>query len=159
MARDLIVIIADDGNVLGGLEAHSFRAAGAVVDRASFGYLNFARGEEMAELLSMSGIEKAFAGLSALSGASLEIAPGELHALIGQNGAGKSTLIKTLTGVYRRDDGVIRFDGAESVLTSPREAQAAGIATIYQELNLVPLRSVTENVMMGYRIQRSASRR
>ncbi|MEM9585544.1 MAG: sugar ABC transporter ATP-binding protein [Pseudomonadota bacterium] len=104
----------------------------------------------MAELLNMSGIDKAFAGVSALSGASLEIAPGEVHALIGQNGAGKSTLIKILTGVYRRDGGVIRFNGAETVLNSPREAQEAGIATIYQELNLVPLRSVTENVIMGY---------
>lgn len=103
----------------------------------------------MADLLDMSGIDKAFAGVSALSGASLQVAPGEVHALIGQNGAGKSTLIKILTGVYRHDGGVVRFNGADSVITSPREAQAAGIATIYQELNLVPLRSVTENVMMG----------
>ena len=108
----------------------------------------------MAELLNMSGIDKAFAGVSALSGASLDIAPGEVHALIGQNGAGKSTLIKILTGVYRRDGGVVHFNGVESVLNSPREAQAAGIATIYQELNLVPLRSVTENVMMGYEPKR-----
>ena len=108
----------------------------------------------MAELLNMSGIDKAFAGVSALSGASLQIAPGEVHALIGQNGAGKSTLIKILTGVYRRDGGVVNFNGAETVLTSPREAQATGIATIYQELNLVPLRSVTENVMMGYEPKR-----
>lgn len=86
----------------------------------------------------------------ALDGASLEIEKGEVHALIGQNGAGKSTLIKILTGVYRSDDGAVEFDGAESLISSPREAQAAGIATIYQELNLVPLRSVTENIVMGY---------
>jgi ribose transport system ATP-binding protein len=108
----------------------------------------------MTELLTMSGIDKAFAGVSALSGASLSVIPGEVHALIGQNGAGKSTLIKILTGVYRRDGGVVTFNGATSVITSPREAQAAGIATIYQELNLVPLRSVTENVMMGYEPKR-----
>ncbi len=108
----------------------------------------------MAELLQMSGIDKAFAGVSALSGASLEIAPGEVHALIGQNGAGKSTLIKILTGVYRRDGGVVRFGGRDSAISSPREAQEAGIATIYQELNLVPLRSVTENVMLGYEPKR-----
>lgn len=108
----------------------------------------------MAEVLSMTGIDKAFAGVSALSQTSLEVAPGEVHALIGQNGAGKSTLIKILTGVYRRDGGVIKFNGAESVISSPREAQAAGIATIYQELNLVPLRSVTENVIMGYEPKR-----
>lgn len=108
----------------------------------------------MAELLSMSGIDKAFAGVTALSQTTLEVAPGEVHALIGQNGAGKSTLIKILTGVYRRDGGTILFNGAESVISTPREAQAAGIATIYQELNLVPLRSVTENVMMGYEPKR-----
>ena len=103
----------------------------------------------MAPLLAMSGIKKHFAGVPALSGASLEVAPGEVHALIGQNGAGKSTLIKILTGLYRRDDGDIEFAGEPSHLTSPREAQNAGIATIYQELNLVPLRSVSENVVMG----------
>ncbi len=103
----------------------------------------------MAPLLAMSGIEKNFAGIPALQGASLEIAPGEVHALIGQNGAGKSTLIKILTGLYRRDAGDIQFAGAPSHLSSPREAQLAGVATIYQELNLVPLRSVAENVVMG----------
>lgn len=108
----------------------------------------------MAELLAMSGIDKAFAGVTALSQTSLEVAPGEVHALIGQNGAGKSTLIKILTGVYRRDGGTILFNGAESVISTPRESQAAGIATIYQELNLVPLRSVTENVTMGYEPKR-----
>lgn len=101
-------------------------------------------------LLSMTGIEKSFGGVPALRGAGIEIAPGEVHALIGQNGAGKSTLIKILTGVYRRDGGEIRFAGHPSEVLSPREAQEAGIATIYQELNLVPLRSVTENVVMGY---------
>lgn len=103
----------------------------------------------MAPLLAMSDIAKHFAGIPALRGASLEIAPGEVHALIGQNGAGKSTLIKILTGLYRRDGGEISFAGNPSHLTSPREAQMAGIATIYQELNLVPLRSVSENVVMG----------
>ena len=104
----------------------------------------------MSSLLSMSGVEKAFSGVAALTSASLEIVPGEVHALIGQNGAGKSTLIKILTGVYRRDEGDIRFDGRPSRISSPREAQDNGISTIYQELNLVPLRSVTENVTLGY---------
>ncbi len=84
----------------------------------------------------------------------MEIRPGEVHGLIGQNGAGKSTLIKVLTGVYRRDDGDVIFDGTASTVDSPRAAQATGIATIYQELNLVPLRSVTENVTMGYEPRR-----
>lgn len=108
----------------------------------------------MTVLLEMNAIQKAFNGVPALSGASVEIAHGEVHALIGQNGAGKSTMIKVLTGVYRRDDGKITLMGQDSVLTNPREAQAAGIATIYQELTLVPLRSVTENVMMGYEPKR-----
>jgi len=108
----------------------------------------------MALLLEMNAIQKSFGGVPALSGASIEIAQGEVHALIGQNGAGKSTMIKVLTGVYTRDGGTIQFNGAQSLLNSPREAQAAGIATIYQELNLVPLRSVTENVIMGYEPKR-----
>jgi len=103
-----------------------------------------------APLLSMRGIDKAFAGVVALDGAALALTPGEVHALIGQNGAGKSTLIKILTGVYTRDAGEIRFDGAPSAIASPREAQDGGISTIYQELNLVPLRSVTENITLGY---------
>ncbi|WP_035899557.1 sugar ABC transporter ATP-binding protein [Labrenzia sp. DG1229] len=103
----------------------------------------------MAPLLTMTGIKKHFGGVPALRDASLEIEPGEVHALIGQNGAGKSTLIKILTGLYRRDEGEVEFAGAPSHLSSPRGAQNAGIATIYQELNLVPLRSVSENVVMG----------
>ncbi|WP_231701031.1 sugar ABC transporter ATP-binding protein [Aliiruegeria sabulilitoris] len=104
----------------------------------------------MQPLLKMQGINKSFAGVAALTSAELEIAPGEVHAVIGQNGAGKSTLIKILTGVYRRDSGEITFEDKTWNATSPREAQDNGIATIYQELSLVPLRSVTENVIMGY---------
>ncbi len=105
-------------------------------------------------LLSMSGIEKHFGGVPALTGASLTIEPGEVHALIGQNGAGKSTLIKILTGVYVKDGGSVSFDGAPAQFRSPKQAQSGGIATIYQELNLVPLRSVTENVIMGFEPKR-----
>lgn len=108
----------------------------------------------MAALLEMKAIEKAFNGVWALSKASIDVERGEVHALIGQNGAGKSTMIKILTGVYLRDGGTITFNGHDSTLLNPREAQAAGIATIYQELALVPLRSVTENVVMGYEPKR-----
>lgn len=104
----------------------------------------------MPSLVSMNTIDKAFSGVPALRAAELEIAPGEVHALIGQNGAGKSTLIKILTGVYRKDGGEIRLNGEPAMISSPGEAQKSGIATIYQELNLVPLRTVTENVVMGY---------
>lgn len=104
----------------------------------------------MRSLVEMKGINKSFAGVMALQEAELSVAPGEVHAIIGQNGAGKSTLIKVLTGVYRKDSGLVRIDGEETSVLTPRQVQNAGIATIYQELNLVPLRSVTENVMMGY---------
>ncbi|MEM1047240.1 MAG: sugar ABC transporter ATP-binding protein [Pseudomonadota bacterium] len=108
----------------------------------------------MQVLLSMNGIDKAFSGVPALRQARLDVAAGEVHALIGQNGAGKSTLIKILTGVYKKDGGDIAFDGRAREISSPGGAQAAGIATIYQELNLVPLRSVTENVVMGFEPRR-----
>lgn len=101
-------------------------------------------------LLQMTGITKAFGGIPALHDANLTIGPGEVHSIVGQNGAGKSTLIKILTGVYRRDGGTVRWQGSEVDLRSPREAQGAGIATIYQELTLVPQRTVIENVVLGY---------
>lgn len=100
-------------------------------------------------LLSMRGIDKRFAGIPALSDASLEVEAGEVHALIGQNGAGKSTMIKVLTGYHRRDAGDVVFDGKPFEVHSPQQAQAGGISTIYQEINLVPLRSVTENICLG----------
>jgi galactofuranose transport system ATP-binding protein len=88
-------------------------------------------------LLLMDGITKRFPGVLALDGASLHVGRGEVHALIGENGAGKSTMIKILTGVYRRDDGTIMFDGRATDFRSPQGAQANGISTIYQEVNLV----------------------
>ncbi len=100
-------------------------------------------------LLEMSGVSKSFPGVRALIDAHLSVARAEVHALIGQNGAGKSTMIKILTGAYRRDQGSVTFDGQAVDFSSPQAAQAAGIATIYQEVNLVPLRSVAENIMLG----------
>ena len=103
----------------------------------------------MAPLLSMHGIDKRFAGIPALRSAELVVERGEVHALIGQNGAGKSTMIKILTGYYRKDAGEILFDGNSAEFSSPQEGQRAGISTIYQEINLVPYRSVTENICLG----------
>ncbi|AWK89794.1 sugar ABC transporter ATP-binding protein (plasmid) [Azospirillum thermophilum] len=97
----------------------------------------------------MRGIGKHFAGVAALTDASLEVGRGEVHALIGQNGAGKSTLIKILTGAYRRDVGEVLFDGRPIDPSSPKDARRLGISTIYQEVNLVPFRSVAENVFLG----------
>jgi ribose transport system ATP-binding protein len=100
-------------------------------------------------LLSMTGISKAFNGVPALREAAFEVRRGEVHALIGQNGAGKSTLIKILTGVYDRDAGEVVFDGRPVRFTGPHDAQLGGIATIYQEVNLVGYRSLAENVFLG----------
>jgi len=100
-------------------------------------------------LLQMEGITKRFPGVLALRDASLSVGRGEVHALIGENGAGKSTLIKILTGAYRRDGGTIFFDGQAVDFQSPQQAQANGVSTIYQEVNLVPFRSVSENIFMG----------
>lgn len=100
-------------------------------------------------LLVMEGIEKVFPGVVALDGASFRLAHGEVHAIVGQNGAGKSTLIKILNGAYRRDGGTVVLGGEPVDFHSPIEAQRAGVSTIYQEINLVPYRSVAENVFMG----------
>jgi monosaccharide-transporting ATPase len=100
-------------------------------------------------LLVMEGISKAFPGVRALEGASLRVGRGEVHAVMGQNGAGKSTLIKILTGAYRRDAGTITLDGQPIDFHAPQQAQASGVSTIYQEVNLVPFRSVAENIFLG----------
>ncbi|HIE9814380.1 TPA: sugar ABC transporter ATP-binding protein [Klebsiella pneumoniae] len=105
----------------------------------------------MAEpLLRMSNISKRFGNVMALDDVSMTIAAGEVHTVVGQNGAGKSTLIKILTGVYTRSGGTIEWQGKPLDVKSPREAQAAGIVPIYQELTLVPQRTVVENVILGY---------
>ncbi|WP_044043303.1 sugar ABC transporter ATP-binding protein [Caballeronia insecticola] len=100
-------------------------------------------------LLDMQDIDIAFGGVPALKRARLCVAAGEVHALIGQNGAGKSTLIKILTGAYHKSAGTIRFDGREVDFRTPKDAREAGISTIYQEINLVPFRSVAENIFLG----------
>ncbi len=97
----------------------------------------------------MEGITKSYPGVIALSGARLRVGRAEVHALVGQNGAGKSTLIKILTGAARRDGGSILFDGRPVNFQSPLQAQAQGVSTIYQEVNLVPFRSVSENIFLG----------
>ena len=102
-----------------------------------------------APLLEMQDIDITFGGVAALRHARLSVSAGEVHALIGQNGAGKSTLIKILTGAYRRTAGTIRFDGREVDFRTPKEAREAGISTIYQEINLVPFRSIAENIFLG----------
>ncbi|CAL9368867.1 sugar ABC transporter ATP-binding protein [Streptomyces werraensis] len=101
-------------------------------------------------LLSMSGITKSFPGVRALDGVDLDVQAGEVHCLLGQNGAGKSTLIKVLAGAHQPDTGTISWRGDEVTLRSPIAAMRLGIATIYQELDLVEHLSVAENVHLGH---------
>jgi ribose transport system ATP-binding protein len=101
-------------------------------------------------LLTMSGITKSFPGVRALDGVDLEVQAGEVHCLLGQNGAGKSTLIKVLAGAHQPDGGVITWRGEEVTLKSPIAAMRLGIATIYQELDLVEGLSVAENIFLGH---------
>ena len=100
-------------------------------------------------LLRMSGITKSFPGVRALDGVDLEVAAGEVHALLGENGAGKSTLLKILAGAQSPDGGTIRFDGKDVTFADPHAAQRAGIVTIYQEFTLAPDMSIAENVFIG----------
>lgn len=100
-------------------------------------------------ILDMRGIHKRFTGVVALNDVSFRLFPGEVHALMGENGAGKSTLIKVLTGVYEIDEGDVMLDGKPLYISSPFEAQEAGIATVYQEVNLCPNLSVAENIYIG----------
>ncbi|MDX7953768.1 sugar ABC transporter ATP-binding protein [Lichenihabitans sp. Uapishka_5] len=93
-------------------------------------------------------IWKSFAGTAALSGVSLALEPGSIHALVGENGAGKSTLIKTLTGVHRADRGTLSVGGREHVFHGPEEAIASGVSAVHQERNLVPAFSVAENLFL-----------
>ena len=102
------------------------------------------------KLIHMSGIVKQFPGVLALDKVDFELRPGEVHALLGANGAGKSTLIKILSGVYHKDEGEIHLRGEPIEIHNPRHAQSVGIATIYQEYNLVPDLSVAENVSLGH---------
>jgi ribose transport system ATP-binding protein len=97
----------------------------------------------------MRAVSKRFHGVVALDSVDFAVRAGEVHALVGENGAGKSTLIKLLTGVYRPDAGDILLGGKRVAFATPHAAQAAGIATIYQEVNLVPTLSAAENIFLG----------
>ncbi|WP_379134524.1 sugar ABC transporter ATP-binding protein [Paenibacillus sp. sgz500958] len=100
-------------------------------------------------MLQMTKIHKQFPGVKALIDVSFRLFPGEVHALMGENGAGKSTLIKVLTGVYSIDEGTVEMEGAPVSIHSPLESQAAGISTVYQEVNLCPNLTVAENIFIG----------
>lgn len=100
-------------------------------------------------VISMSGIRMHFGQVKSLDDVAFRLVPGEVHALMGENGAGKSTLIKVLTGVYKATSGRIHLDGAPVSFTGPGDAQAHGVSTVYQEVNLCPNLSVAENILLG----------
>jgi simple sugar transport system ATP-binding protein len=100
-------------------------------------------------LLEMRGISKSFPGVQALDIVDFTLRRGEVHALMGENGAGKSTLIKVLTGVYPLDAGSMLLEGQAVKPASPMQAEAMGISTVYQEVNLIPHLSVAENICLG----------
>lgn len=105
-------------------------------------------------LLDMAGIQKSFPGVHALKGVDLQLHRSEVLGLIGENGAGKSTLIKVLGGAHQPDAGVVKLDGRVANLQTPSRARDAGVGIIYQEFNLVPELSVTENIFLGCEITR-----
>ncbi|MGR3592464.1 monosaccharide ABC transporter ATP-binding protein (CUT2 family) [Limimaricola soesokkakensis] len=100
-------------------------------------------------LIQMKNIEKHFGSVIALAGVSVDIHAGECHCLLGDNGAGKSTFIKTLSGVHKPTRGEILFEGRDMHFADPRDAIAAGIATVHQHLAMIPLMSVSRNFFMG----------
>ena len=109
---------------------------------------DIARADQSA-ILDVVDVSKRFAGVVALDNVSFRLHPGDIHALVGENGAGKSTLIKVMTGVYQPDAGTLHYRGEQVHFTQPAAAQAAGISTIYQEVNLIPLQSVARNIYLG----------
>ena len=99
--------------------------------------------------LHMEGITKSFPGVQALEGVSLDLRPGEVHALVGENGAGKSTLVKIITGIHPGFSGVYEYEGAPARFRSIRDAQEAGISMVHQELNMMADLTVAQNIFIG----------
>ncbi len=106
-------------------------------------------GENMEKILEISEIIKDFPGVRALDRAKLNVYKGKVMALLGENGAGKSTMMKIMTGIYKRDSGIIKYHGKEVEFNGPKESQSAGISIIHQELNLIDHLSIAENIFLG----------
>ena len=100
-------------------------------------------------VLRAQGISKAFFGVRVLSDVDLDVRRGEVHGLVGENGAGKSTLMKILAGVHAADTGTVEFEGRPVAFSHPRQAMDAGLVTVFQEFNLLPERTVAQNVFLG----------
>ncbi len=102
-----------------------------------------------APVLRVRGLTKSFVGNLVLQDADLELVPGQVLGLVGENGAGKSTLMKILAGVHQADDGTVEIGGEQVAFSHPVQAQQAGLSTVFQEFNLLPERSVAENIWLG----------
>jgi simple sugar transport system ATP-binding protein len=102
-----------------------------------------------APIIHMENIKKHYGNVIALNGVTFDVRAGECHCLLGDNGAGKSTFIKTMSGVHKPTEGSITFEGTPLSFSSPRDAMEAGIATVFQDLAMIPLMSVTRNFFMG----------
>lgn len=102
-----------------------------------------------APIIHMENIKKHYGNVIALNGVTFDVRAGECHCLLGDNGAGKSTFIKTMSGVHKPTEGSITFEGKPLSFGSPRDAMEAGIATVFQDLAMIPLMSVTRNFFMG----------
>ncbi|WP_197504082.1 ATP-binding cassette domain-containing protein [Ketogulonicigenium vulgare] len=99
--------------------------------------------------IEAQSLTKSFGAVRALTDGSLSVAKGEIHALMGANGCGKSTLCKSIAGTVLADGGQLQIEGVPTVITGPRDAETRGIALFYQELSLIPQRSVAENIFLG----------
>ncbi|CAM5379481.1 Vitamin B12 import ATP-binding protein BtuD [Streptomyces glaucescens] len=100
-------------------------------------------------LVELTDVGKRYGNVRALEGVSLKVHAGEITCVLGDNGAGKSTLIKIIAGLHQHDGGTLRIEGEETRLSSPREALDRGIATVYQDLAVVPLMPVWRNFFLG----------
>ncbi|MEU8611535.1 ATP-binding cassette domain-containing protein [Actinoplanes sp. NPDC048791] len=150
------------GSTPGGSAATGSTAAGSAATGSTAAESSPATATEQRErdgvgevVLRLDGVVKTFPGVRALDGVQLEVRAGEVHCLLGQNGAGKSTLIKVLAGVHHADEGSITWLGEPFAPASPQAAMRAGIATIYQELDLVDDLSVAENAFLGHEESRA----
>lgn len=103
-------------------------------------------------VLELKGITKIFPGVKALDHVQFQLKPGEVHALMGENGAGKSTFIKVITGVHKAEEGEMFLNGQKVDFKGPKDAQAAGIAAVYQHPTSYPDLTVAENIFMGHEI-------
>lgn len=103
----------------------------------------------MTTVLRLDHVTKAFGPVKVIQDVSVDVIPGRVRVLLGENGAGKTTLIKMMSGIYHPDSGSVVIDDTPVELPTVKAAEARGIATIHQELNLVPQMSVAENIMLG----------